>query len=58
MPGMDGLELLSRITRDHPGLPVVVITAHATVETTVQALRLPGSMAAVGEQGGESRPPP
>ena len=40
MPGMDGLELLSRITRDHPGLPVVVITAHATVETAVQALRL------------------
>ncbi|HYC53981.1 MAG TPA: sigma-54 dependent transcriptional regulator [Candidatus Binatia bacterium] len=39
MPGMDGLELLRRIRARHPGLPVVMITAHGSVPSAVQAMR-------------------
>ena len=39
MPGMDGIELLQRIKEKEPGVPVVMITAFATVETSIQALR-------------------
>jgi DNA-binding NtrC family response regulator len=40
MPGMDGLELLERIGRDHPGTPVVMLTAHASIPIAVQAMRI------------------
>ncbi|MEE4378304.1 MAG: sigma-54 dependent transcriptional regulator [Candidatus Competibacteraceae bacterium] len=39
MPGMDGLEVLQRLKTKEPALPVIVITAHATVEVSIQALR-------------------
>jgi two-component system NtrC family response regulator len=39
MPGMDGLALLSEAKRLDPALPVVVITAHGSVETAVDAMR-------------------
>ncbi len=39
MPGLDGLDLVSRAAEEFPGLPVVLLTAHGTVETAVQALR-------------------
>ncbi|MBE0617527.1 MAG: sigma-54-dependent Fis family transcriptional regulator [Proteobacteria bacterium] len=39
MPGMDGLEVLQRVKAAAPAVPVIVITAHATVEMSVQALR-------------------
>ncbi len=39
MPQLDGLELVSRIRRDYPGLPVVLMTAHGTEEIAMQALR-------------------
>ncbi|MBM3986345.1 MAG: sigma-54-dependent Fis family transcriptional regulator [Planctomycetes bacterium] len=39
MPGSDGLQLVERLKNEKPGLPVVVITAHGTVETAVQAMR-------------------
>ena len=35
MPGSDGLQLVERLKNEMPGLPVVVITAHGTVETAV-----------------------
>src|SRR5262245_35364050 len=38
MPGLDGLQLLSRVSEEFPGLPVVLITAHGTVEAAIQAL--------------------
>jgi DNA-binding NtrC family response regulator len=39
LPGMDGLGLLQAIKRDFPALPVVVMTAHGTVETAVEAMK-------------------
>ena len=39
MPGMDGLEVLQRIKDKDPSKPVIMITAFATVEMSIQALR-------------------
>lgn len=39
MPGIDGLELLQRIKAVEPDIPVIMITAFATVEMSIQALR-------------------
>ena len=39
MPGMDGIELLTRIAEFDPQLPVVLMTAFATVETAVRAMK-------------------
>ncbi|KAF0216544.1 MAG: two component sigma-54 specific Fis family transcriptional [Geobacteraceae bacterium] len=39
MPGMDGLELLQKVKAKDPGIPVIMITAYATVEMSIQALR-------------------
>ena len=39
LPGLNGLDALPRIKSDHPGLPVVVITAHGTMETAIAAVQ-------------------
>jgi len=39
MPKMDGLELTRRLVGRSPETPVVVITAHGSVETAVEAMR-------------------
>jgi DNA-binding NtrC family response regulator len=39
MPGMDGLELQARIHEIDPAVAVIMITAFASVETAVQALK-------------------
>ncbi len=39
MPGMDGLELMQRAKAIHPGIVVIIITAYATVDTAVRALK-------------------
>jgi LmbE family N-acetylglucosaminyl deacetylase/CheY-like chemotaxis protein len=39
MPGMTGLELLEALRRASPDLPVVVMTAHVSVDFAVRALR-------------------
>lgn len=39
MPGIDGLEVLQRIKASEPTIPVIMITAFATVEMSIQALR-------------------
>ena len=40
MPKMDGIELLQRVKAEQPDLPVVLMTAYATISTAVQAMRL------------------
>jgi DNA-binding NtrC family response regulator len=39
MPGLTGLEVLRDVTKSHPGVPVVVLTAYGTVEGAVEAVR-------------------
>jgi two-component system response regulator AtoC len=39
MPDMDGIALMAAVHARRPGLPFVLVTAHATVETAVAALR-------------------
>ena len=39
MPEMDGLELLRAIRRDHPTLPVILMTASGSEQLAVQALQ-------------------
>ena len=39
MPEMDGLEVLQHIRNRDPEVPVIMITAYATVEMSIQALR-------------------
>uniref|UniRef100_A0A7C3WJG0 Sigma-54-dependent Fis family transcriptional regulator n=1 Tax=Fundidesulfovibrio putealis TaxID=270496 RepID=A0A7C3WJG0_9BACT len=39
MPGMDGMEVLAHLTRDYPGLPVVMLTAYGTVGSAVEAMK-------------------
>jgi two-component system, NtrC family, response regulator AtoC len=39
MPDEDGIALMARVHAERPWLPVILVTAHATVETAVQALR-------------------
>ena len=39
MPGMDGLELLTKLKKLQPKLPVVMISGHGTLETAVEATR-------------------
>ncbi|MGI9590460.1 MAG: diguanylate cyclase [Myxococcota bacterium] len=40
MPGLSGIELLERVQREHPGTDFVLLTANASVESAVGALRM------------------
>lgn len=40
MPGLDGMGLLRKLSADHPDVPVVMITAHGSVENAVEAVKL------------------
>ena len=39
MPRMDGMELLRQVAVAHPDVPVIMITAHGTVDTAVGAMK-------------------
>jgi nitrogen regulation protein NR(I) len=39
MPGLDGLELVSRLHRSHPRLPVILMTAHGTTDVAIEATK-------------------
>jgi len=39
MPGMDGLWLLKQIKQDHPGIMVIMLTGHGSIEDAVEAIR-------------------
>ena len=40
LPGMNGIELLRRIREFDPAIPVVIMTAHGTIEGAVEAVKL------------------
>lgn len=37
MPGIDGLDLLRQVKARHPGLPVIIMTAHSDLDSAVSA---------------------
>jgi len=39
MPGMDGIELLTRIKEQQPDAIIIIITAHGTINTAVDAMK-------------------
>src|SRR5262249_53585023 len=40
MPGLDGIELLRAVKEKAPATAVILMTAHGTVDTAVEAMRL------------------
>ncbi len=43
MPGMGGMTLLKKVVKDHPRTAVVIMTAHGSIETAVEAMRIGAS---------------
>ena len=39
MPGMDGMEVVRQVKKISPELPIIMVTAYATVDTAVQAMK-------------------
>ena len=39
MPGLSGLELLQKVSNQHPGLPTIVITAHSDIDNALSAYK-------------------
>lgn len=42
MPGLDGIELLDAVKKVDPDIPVIIITAYATVESATEAIQKGG----------------
>ena len=40
MPGMNGVDLLAEIHKQYPYIPVMILTANATLESAIQAVRM------------------
>ena len=40
LPGMSGIDLLGEVHRQFPHMPVLILTAHAALESAIQAVRL------------------
>jgi DNA-binding response OmpR family regulator len=40
MPGMDGIEVLREVKRRYPGVEVILLTGHASVESGVQGMSM------------------
>jgi len=39
MPGMDGIQLMDEVRKTHPEMLVIIMTAYATVDTAVKAMK-------------------
>lgn len=40
MPGMDGIETLKEIKKNHPLVEVIMLTGHATVESAIDGMKM------------------
>jgi DNA-binding NtrC family response regulator len=40
LPGMNGIDLLVEVHKQIPHMPVLILTAHAALESAIQAVRL------------------
>ena len=40
MPGMDGIEVLREIRKNHPMIEVIMLTGHGTAENAVEGMKL------------------
>jgi len=40
MPKLNGMDLLKHVSQQHPDVPVIMITAHGTLDTAVEAMKL------------------
>jgi len=40
LPGISGISLLERLRRDHPGIPVIMITGYGDVDMAVHTMKL------------------
>ena len=40
MPGIDGLEVLRRVKKEHPGIEVIILTGHGSEKEKEQAMEL------------------
>lgn len=40
MPGIGGMELLEHVRTHFPGMPLIILTAHATIDAAIEALKL------------------
>jgi DNA-binding response OmpR family regulator len=40
MPGMDGIEVLRRVSQQHPEIKVIIITAYGSIDLAVEAMKL------------------
>lgn len=40
MPNMSGMDLVRRLRTEHPSIEVIVLTAHSTISTAVEAIKL------------------
>src|SRR5262245_32018393 len=40
LPGVDGIEVLRRMRKDNPDVPIIVMTAYGEVEKAVESMKL------------------
>jgi DNA-binding NtrC family response regulator len=40
MPGMDGMDVLERLSKDRPDIKIIIITAHGTIDSAVDSMKL------------------
>ncbi|MGK5091974.1 UDP-3-O-acyl-N-acetylglucosamine deacetylase [Deltaproteobacteria bacterium TL4] len=40
LPGLDGMEMLSKLKEKHPDLPVIMMSGHAGIESAVSSIKL------------------
>ena len=40
LPGLGGIEILTLIKQNYPSIQVIIITAHSTIKTAIEAMKL------------------